>query len=119
MRRLHWTDTQLTIDWDAVPNVVVALSDAINELYWRSIDQPKMAHWLAAYAFVSSTLTPHPASVWARGLSDGVLAGPLKGYTDLVLDDEFPLSMFYEALAKNMGPVIESTAGITGSGIRR
>lgn len=42
-----------------------------------------------------------------------------KGYTDLVLDDKFPLPMFYEALAKNMGPVIESTAGITGSGVRR
>jgi hypothetical protein len=32
-----------------------------------------------------------------------------------VLDDEFPLSMFYEALEKKMRPVIESTAGITGS----
>jgi len=111
---LHWTDTQLAIDWQAVPDVVVALSDAINELYWRSIDRPKMAHWLAAYAFVSSTLTPHPASAWARGLSDEVLVGPLKGYTDLVLDDEFPLSMFYEALSKKMTVVIESTAGVTG-----
>ena len=35
--------------------------------------------------------------------------------TDQVLDDEFPLSMFYEALAKKMRPVIESTAGITGT----
>ncbi|MER3390509.1 MAG: DUF6421 family protein [Microcella sp.] len=113
---LHWTDTRLTIDWDAVPDVVVALSDAINELYWRSIDRPKAAHWLAAYAFLTATLTPHPASVWARGLPDDVLAGPLKGYTDLVLDDEFPLSMFYEALSKKMTTVIESTAGITGSG---
>jgi hypothetical protein len=32
-----------------------------------------------------------------------------------VLDDEFPLSMFYEALEKKMRNVIESTAGITGS----
>ncbi|MFN4001310.1 DUF6421 family protein [Microcella sp.] len=112
---LHWTDTQLTIDWDAVPDVVVALSDAINELYWASIDRPKAVHWLRAYELVSSTLTPHPASVWARGLSDEVLAGPLKGYTDLVLDDEFPLSMFYEALSKKMTQVIESTAGITGA----
>jgi hypothetical protein len=32
-----------------------------------------------------------------------------------VLDDEFPLSMFYEALEKKMRPVIESTAGITGA----
>ncbi|OYX54215.1 MAG: hypothetical protein B7Y93_06955 [Micrococcales bacterium 32-70-13] len=111
---LHWTDTQLAIDWAAVPDVVVALSDAINELYWASIDRPKAVHWLKAFELVSSTLTPHPASVWARGLSDEVLAGPLKGYTDLVLDDEFPLSMFYEALTKKMAQVIESTAGITG-----
>jgi len=111
---LHWTDTQLALDWDAVPDVVVALSDAINELYWASIDRPKMVHWLKAYELVSGTLTPHPASVWARGLIDEVLAGPPKGYTDLVLDDEFPLSMFYEALTKKMAVVIESTAGITG-----
>lgn len=112
---LHWTDTQLTIDWQHVPDVVVELSDAINDLYWASIDRPKSVHWLKAYELVSRTLTPHPASVWARGLSDEVLAGPLKGYTDLVLDDEFPLSMFYEALQKKMALVIESTAGITGS----
>ena len=34
--------------------------------------------------------------------------------TDAVLDDEFPLSMFYEALSKKMLDVVESTAGITG-----
>ncbi|CAN5478599.1 hypothetical protein BH10ACT6_BH10ACT6_12990 [soil metagenome] len=109
---LHWTDTQLAIDWTMAPAVVIALSDAINELYWKSIDRPKTAHWLAAYELVRQTLTPHPASNWARGLSDEVLAGPPKGYTDAVLDDEFPLSMFYEALAKKMTDVIESTRGI-------
>ncbi|WP_085368168.1 DUF6421 family protein [Leifsonia sp. NCR5] len=111
---LHWTDTQLTIDWDGVPEVVVALSDRINELYWRSIDRPKVAHWLAAYEMLTETLTPNPASNWARGLPDEILAGVPKGYTDAVLDDEFPLSMFYEALNKKMATVIESTAGITG-----
>ncbi|MEO8907678.1 MAG: DUF6421 family protein [Microbacteriaceae bacterium] len=113
---LHWTDTQLAIDWDDVADVVVALSDAINDLYWRSIDRPKTAHWLAAYELVSNVLTPNPASHWARGLSDEILAGPPKGYTDAILDDEFPLSMFYEALGKKMGTVIESTAGITANG---
>jgi hypothetical protein len=112
---LHWTDTQLAFDWDAVPEVVIALSDAIDELYWRSIDRPKTAHWLAAYELVRGTLEPNPASVWARGLPDEVLAGAPKGYTDAVLDDEFPLSMFYEALAKKMTDVIESTRGITGA----
>jgi hypothetical protein len=110
---LHWTDTRLTIDWAEVPDVVVALSDAINDLYWASIDRPKVAHWLAAYDLVSSTLTPHPASKWA--VRDLPLDGPPKGLTDAVLDDEFPLSMFYEALSKKMADVIASTAGITAT----
>ena len=112
---LHWTDTRLAIDWEQLPDVVVALSDAINDLYWASIDRPKTAHWLAAYDLVRSVVTPNPASRWARGLPDEVLAGAPKGFTDAVLDDEFPLSMFYEALGKKLRPTIESTAGITGA----
>jgi len=108
---LHWTDTQLTIDWTDVPDVVIALSDQINDLYWHSIDRPKMAHWLAAYDMVAQTLTPNPASKWAA--RDLPLEGPAKLLTDAVMDDEFPLSMFYEALSKKMTGVIESTAGIT------
>ncbi|MWV48354.1 hypothetical protein GRS96_03565 [Rathayibacter sp. VKM Ac-2803] len=113
-RVLHWTDTRLAVEWDGVADVVVALSDAIDELYWRSIDRPKTAHWLAAHALIASVLTPHPASAWARGLPDEVLLGAPRGLTDAVLDDEFPLSMFYEALGKKMTDVIASTAGITG-----
>ena len=109
---LHWTDTALTIDWDDVPDQVIALSDAINDLYWHSIDRPKMAHWLAAYELVAATLTPNPASRWA--VRDLPLEGPPKLLTDAVMDDEFPLSMFYEALAKKMVGVIDSTSGITG-----
>lgn len=114
-RVLHWTDTRLTIDWDEVANAVIALGASIDELYWRSIDRPKTAHWLAAYQLISATVTPHPASVWAKGPEALPLAGPPRGLTDQVLDDEFPLSMFYEALEKKMRPVIESTAGITGA----
>jgi hypothetical protein len=108
---IEWRDVSLAIDWDALPDTVVALSDAINELYWRSIDRPKVAHWLAAWDLVAHTLTPNPASRWAR--REIPLDGPPKGYTDAVLDDEFPLSMFYEALGKKMSSVIESTKGIT------
>jgi Family of unknown function (DUF6421) len=110
---LHWTDTTLTIDWDEVPDVVNALGEAIGELYWRSIDRPKVNHWLAAHELVSATLEPHPASTWAsRSLP---LDGLPKDLTNQVLDDEFPLSMFYEALSRKMTAVIESTAGITGT----
>ncbi|MDN6202842.1 MAG: DUF6421 family protein, partial [Micrococcaceae bacterium] len=114
---LHWTDTKLTIDWDAIAQVVSSLGDAIDDLYWRSIDRPKISHWLAAYDLVSSTLTPHPASVWAKGKEALPLTEPLKEMTNQVLDDEFPLSMFYEALGKKMKPVIESTVGITAGDV--
>ena len=109
---LHWTDTQLAIDWDELPDAVVTLSDKINELYWRSIDRPKVVHWLAAYDLVSEVLAPHPASKWAK--REMPLDGTTGELTDQILDDEFPLSMFYEALVKKMSPVIQSTIGITG-----
>ncbi|WP_104054569.1 MULTISPECIES: DUF6421 family protein [unclassified Arthrobacter] len=112
---LHWTDGKLSIDWEDVADVVVRLGANIEDLYWRSIDRPKTAHWFAAYDLVSATLTPNPASVWAKGPDALPLDGPPRGLTDQVLDDEFPLSMFYEALSKKMAPVIESTSGITGS----
>ncbi|MBX9245103.1 hypothetical protein ICW40_09825 [Actinotalea ferrariae] len=111
---LHWTDNRLSIDWAALPDVVLALGREIEDLYWRSIDRPKIAHWLAAYALVSSTLTPHPASTWAKGPDALPIDGPLKSLTDAVLPDEFPLSMFYEALTRRIGDVVASTAGITG-----
>ncbi|MBJ7280972.1 MAG: hypothetical protein JHD31_03785 [Rhodoluna sp.] len=109
---LHWTDSSLSIDWENLPDVVVNLSDEINDLYWRSIDRPKVVHWLAAYDLVSSVLAPHPASNWAK--REIPLLGTTSELTDQVLDDEFPLSMFYEALQKKMAPVIQSTIGITG-----
>ncbi|WP_420814077.1 DUF6421 family protein [Nakamurella deserti] len=112
---LHWTDNRLSIDWNGVAGAVTALGEAIDDLYWRSIDRPKVSHWLAAYALVSSTLTPHPASVWARGAGALPVDGPPKGLTDAVLPDEFPLSMFYEALSRKLGDVIRGTAGITAS----
>ncbi len=114
-RVLHWTDNRLTVDWSDVADAVTALGEEIDDLYWRSIDRPKTAHWLAAYALVSSTLTPHPASVWARGVAALPVDGPPRGLTDAVLPDEFPLSMFYEALSRKLGDVIQGTAGITGT----
>ncbi|GGC91054.1 hypothetical protein GCM10011512_17630 [Tersicoccus solisilvae] len=109
---LQWRDVELSIDEDRVADAVVELGDAIDALYWESIDRPKTVHWLKAYELVASVVTPNPASVWAAGLPREVLAGPPRGYTDLVMDDEFPLSMFFEALERKMRDVIASTAGI-------
>ncbi|MFT4296408.1 MAG: DUF6421 family protein [Micropruina sp.] len=112
-RVLHWTDTQLAFEWDRVPDCVNELGAAIEDLYWRSIDRPKISHWLAAYELVSGTVEPHPASAWKAG--DLPLTGLPRELTDKVMDDEFPLSMFYEAFEKKMRDVIASTSGITGT----
>ena len=113
-RVLHWTDNRLTIDWDAVTEPVLELGRQIELLYWQSIDRPKTAHWLAAYQLVSSTVAPSPMSTWAKGPDALPLDGPPKGLTDAVLPDEFPLSMFYEALYRKLSPIVAGTAGITG-----
>jgi hypothetical protein len=111
---LHWTDNRLSIDWDKVTDAVLELGEQIESLYWRSIDRPKINHWLAAYQLVAGTVEPHPASTWAKGAAELPVSGPPKFMTDAVLPDEFPLSMFYEALSRKLGPVVASTAGITG-----
>jgi hypothetical protein len=59
--------------------------------------------------------------VWAKGadalpLTEHSDAKSLnKALCDAVLPDEFPLSMFFEALSKKLGGVIASTTGITGT----
>ena len=118
---LRWTDNRLKIDWDRVAAVTTDLCTEIETLYRDGIDRPKTAHWLAAYELVSRYLTPHPASVWAKGadalpFAEHTESKPLnKALCDAVLPDEFPLSMFFEALAKKLSGVIASTSGMTGS----
>ena len=51
---------------------------------------------------------------WAGSGVEDHIDGPLKEMTDAVLPDEFPLSMFYEALTRRIGDVVASTSGITG-----
>jgi hypothetical protein len=116
---LRWTDNRLTIDWQRVAPAVIALCERVEKLYRDGIDRPKTAHWIAAYELVSAYVTPNPASVWARGLSQPwaealPLDGSPKELVNKVLPDEFPLSMFYEALEKKLRDVVASTKGITG-----
>ncbi len=113
-RVLHWTDNRLTINWSEVTEPVLELGRQIERLYWQSIDRSKTAHWLAAYQLVSATVAPDPRSTWAKGPDALPLDGPPKGLTDAVLPDEFPLSMFYEALNRKLSPVVAATVGITG-----
>ncbi|MDB1089307.1 DUF6421 family protein [Streptomyces sp. ACA25] len=110
---LRWTDNKLSIDWDRAREVTVQLRREIETLYRDGIDRPKLVHWLKAYDLVSAYLAPHPGSTWAKGPEALDLALPPRKLVDDVLPDEFPLSLFYEALAKKLRKVIESTRGIT------
>ncbi|GGO73454.1 DUF6421 family protein [Nonomuraea cavernae] len=109
---VRWTDNRLTIDWERVAGGVADLRGEVEKLYRDSIDRSKLAHWLAAYELVSAYVEPHPASTWAKGVE--ALPEEQKAKVDAVLPDEFPLSMFYEALRRKLTDVVESTKGIRG-----
>jgi hypothetical protein len=113
---VRWTDNKLHIDWQRAPQVTNQLCAEIEDLYRTGIDRPKLVHWFAAYDLVASYLSPHPGSVWAKGPDALDLSQPPRKLVDDVLPDEFPLSMFYEALAKKLRGVIASTKGITTGG---
>lgn len=113
---LHWTDNKLSFDWRRVPEVVVQLCDEVETLYRSGIDRSRVGHWLASHEFVATYVVPNPGSTWAKGADALPFDGTkTKALNDLALDDEFPLNVFYEALAKKMKSVIESTSGITAS----
>ena len=107
-----WSDNQLTMDWDRIAVVAQELLARIENLYWESIDRNKISHWKAAYDLVTDYVEPHVASRWATGLDVLGADATTKDYNDAVLPDEFPLSMFFEILAKKISPVVESARGI-------
>ncbi|MEE1813879.1 DUF6421 family protein [Streptomyces sp. NPDC004288] len=114
---VRWTDNILRIDWDRAPEVTNRLCSEIETLYREGIDRPKLVHWFKAYEFVSGYLAPHPGSKWAKGPDALDLSLPPRKLVDDVLPDEFPLSMFFEALAKRLKGVIADTKGITAADV--
>jgi hypothetical protein len=97
-----WRDNQLEIDWDALPAGVAELRRQVDDLYRAGIDMTKVQYWVAAHDFVSQYVRPSLASQWAREgrvISD---ESQPKEWINRVLDDEFPLSLFYQSLQKKM-----------------
>nr|BFE88452.1 hypothetical protein GCM10020093_110530 [Planobispora longispora] len=109
---VRWTDNRLSVDWSRLAGGVADLRGEVEKLYRDGIDRSKLAHWLAAHELVAAYVEPHPASVWARGVDALPTEGFPKAVVDAVLSDEFPLSMFYEALRRKLGEVVDSTKGI-------
>jgi len=110
---LRWTDNTLSIDWQRLTGSMVGLCDSVDELYHGGIDRSRLAQWLAAHQFVSGLVEPSPGSVWAKGPDALPLDGEMKEVVNLVLPDEFPLNVFFDALKRKLTPTIDATAGIT------
>jgi hypothetical protein len=100
---LHWTDNQLTIEWDRVTEGVAGLRDEIGELYRAGIDRTKLGHWTAAHDLVAANVSPAAGSRWVSSERDFADVEDPRPYIDLVLEDEFPLSIFYTALKTKLG----------------
>ena len=105
---VRWTDNTFSIDWDRLTESVGTLTERVNALYHDGIERSRVGHWLATYAFVTSLVPPHPASQW--GNLD--LTAEPKILVNAVLDDEFPLNVFYEALRKKLSAVVADSKGI-------
>lgn len=110
---LHWRDNRLTFEWDRVIDSVIELSNQVDALYHDGINRSRLAQWIAAYEFVKGLVPPHPASNWAKGADQLPTGGELKEVVNLVLDDEFPLNVFYETLNRKLSEVVLATKGIT------
>lgn len=95
---LHWTDNQLTIEWDRVADGVTELREQVEQLYRAGIDRTKLQHWAAAHDLVAANVPPATGSKWSAPVRELVDVDDPRPYCDLVLDDEFPLSMFYSSL---------------------
>jgi uncharacterized membrane protein len=99
---VNWRDNALTIDWDAVNQGVAELRAKVDDLYRSGIDMTKVQYWIAAHDLAAAYVRPNVASAWAkegRVISD---ESQPKEWINRVLDDEFPLSLFYQALQKKM-----------------
>ncbi|MDQ6817771.1 MAG: DUF6421 family protein, partial [Actinomycetota bacterium] len=95
---VSWADNQLTIDWERVGEGVTALRDQIETLYREGIDRTKLQHWSAAHDLIAANVPPAAGSRWVKDVRDFTETPDPRPYVDLVLDDEFPLSIFYTTL---------------------
>ncbi|MGH2887132.1 MAG: DUF6421 family protein [Solirubrobacteraceae bacterium] len=95
---LHWTDNQLTVEWDRVGEGVASLRHEVEELYRFGIDRTKLQHWAAAHDLVAASVPPAAGSQWIASAREFTDVEDPRPYIDLVRDDEFPLSIFYSSL---------------------
>jgi hypothetical protein len=109
-RRLNWTDNRLTIEWDQVAEGVLELRERVEALYRAGIGRTKLQHWGAAHDLVAEFVSPASSSRWTAGTRDYAEVADPRPYIDEVLDDEFPLSLFYVSLQAKLAADAEEAA---------
>jgi hypothetical protein len=107
---LSWADNRLTVNWDSVGEGVVALREQIEALYRHGIDRTKLQHWAAAHDLIAAVVPPASDSRWVAGVRDFAEVEDPRPYCDLVLADEFPLSIFYATLRSKLGTPVAVAA---------
>ena len=104
---VRWTDNRLLIDWERVDDAVAELKALLDELYRDGIDLSKVSYWIAAHDLVARFVRPNVGSQWQRESRVYSDEADTRAWIDRVLDDEFPLSMFYETLKKKLAELAE------------
>ena len=99
---VRWTDNSLIVDWERIDAAVAELRERIEVLYRQGIDLSKVSYWAAAHDLVSDSVRPNVGSRWQKGSREYSDESEPRAWIDRVLDDEFPLTMFYESLKKNL-----------------
>jgi hypothetical protein len=107
-----WADNQLTIDWGTVADGVACLRQEVEDLYRAGIDRTKLQHWSAAHDLISHSVPPASGSRWVAGVRDFQEVPDPRPYVDQVLEDEFPLSIFYETLRGKLTPVPTGSSSV-------
>jgi hypothetical protein len=95
-----WCDNRLTLDWDALPEAMLALRKELHTLYKTGADQSRVAFWMAAHKLVSSYVSPNLGSTWMR--EPWADESDPKAWLARVHQDEFPLGNFHANLARRL-----------------
>jgi len=104
--RLRWTDNRLTIDWSQIASGIGELRALVEALYHEGIDRTQLQHWAAAHDLVAAYVPPASGSRWTAGARPFGDGDAPRATVDLVLDDEFPLSIFFVSLRTALAPAL-------------
>ena len=99
---VRWTDNSLIVDWERIDATIAELRERIEVLYKQGIDLSRVSYWAAAHDLVSEWVRPNVGSNWQRESRQYSDESEPRAWIERVLDDEFPLTMFYESLKKKL-----------------